>query len=181
MIHIVENFLSEEEIQRYNYIARSADLIWHENDSEIWSNRTISLFDVDIHAYNLLSRLESEIITRGEKIVYCDIITLVRWGEHNYQAPHADGEEPDGSMHPYPWRASGYGCMIYLNDDFGAGEIYFPNQNIVMKPVPGRLVFFPGTLEFLHGVNAPTGGTRYTIASFWTEEYNKRLRQYYNS
>ena len=54
------------------------------------------------------------------------------------------------------------------------GEIYFPNKENYCPPIePGMLVFFPGTLEFLHGVKEVTEGTRYTIASFFTRDKSK--------
>jgi hypothetical protein len=41
-----------------------------------------------------------------------------------------------------------------------------------LKPKQNTLVFFPGTLEFLHGVKPITNGVRYTLTSFWT--YDKQ-------
>jgi predicted 2-oxoglutarate/Fe(II)-dependent dioxygenase YbiX len=64
--------------------------------------------------------------------------------------------------------------VIYLNDDYEGGEIYFPNLSLELKPLPGTLITFPGTLRYLHGVRRVTGGMRHTIASFITFDESKR-------
>jgi predicted 2-oxoglutarate/Fe(II)-dependent dioxygenase YbiX len=48
--------------------------------------------------------------------------------------------------------------------------------NLELKPKPGTLVVFPGTLKYLHGVRAVTKGMRHTIASFLTFDASKEYR-----
>ena len=60
-----------------------------------------------------------------------------------------------------------YAAIIYLNEDYVDGELFFPNKNFVIKPPARSLVIFPGTEEFTHGVNAPgEGPVRYVLPSF---------------
>jgi hypothetical protein len=67
---------------------------------------------------------------------------------------------------PFLW--SGHvSIIIYLNDDYDGGILYFPDQNVEIKPEPGMLVIFPGNMHFLHGVTETKGTKRYTI-SLWT-------------
>lgn len=56
---------------------------------------------------------------------------------------------------------------IYINDDFNAGELYFPKKNIEIKPEAGSCVIFSTTDEYLHGVKplAP-GPSRYALVGF---------------
>ncbi len=103
--------------------------------------------------------------------LYADTLQIVRWVEGNMQHPHADAEQLDGSAHPFPWRA--YASIIYLNDDFEGGQIYFPQHNLEPKIEPGILAFFPGDRRFIHGVKPVTKGVRYTIASFFTFDASK--------
>ncbi len=58
--------------------------------------------------------------------------------------------------------------LIYLNDDYGRGELYFPQHDYWIKPKKGDLVTFPGSLYFVHGVTAIESGIRYT-ASQWAK------------
>jgi hypothetical protein len=60
------------------------------------------------------------------------------------------------------------GIVIYLNNDFEGGEIYYPNQNISYKPMPKSMIIHPATEEYTHGVNEVVGNTRYALAFFAT-------------
>lgn len=60
-----------------------------------------------------------------------------------------------------------YAAIIYLNDDYIDGELFFTNKNFEIKPPVRSLVIFPGTEEFTHGVKAPgEGPIRYVLPSF---------------
>jgi hypothetical protein len=107
--------------------------------------------------------------------IYPDDFTLVRWLTNDDHEPHADSVNPDGQPHPFFWRK--YTAVIYLNQDFQGGELYFPNQGVCLSPEPNSLAFFPGALEYLHGVKMITSGTRYTLASFWTDDETKCIYQ----
>ena len=67
-----------------------------------------------------------------------------------------------------------FSTVLYLNNDYDGGEIYFPNQGIEIRPQAGDMVIFPsGGHEYFHGVNPITSGKRYTIAMWHTmhEDY----------
>lgn len=106
--------------------------------------------------------------------LYADVVNFARWPVGYELHPHADAENPGGAPHPFPWRT--LASVIYLNDNYGGGEIYFPNFKLELKPKPGTLVVFPGTLKYLHGVRAVTKGMRHTIASFLTFDPTKEYR-----
>ena len=60
-----------------------------------------------------------------------------------------------------------YAAVLYLNDDYVGGEIFWPNKDLVLKPKPGTLVMFPGTDEFHHGVkHVGEGPIRYVMPGF---------------
>jgi len=60
-----------------------------------------------------------------------------------------------------------YAGIIYLNDDYINGELFFSTKNFEIKPPVRSLIIFPGTEEFTHGVNAPGDGpVRYVLPSF---------------
>lgn len=67
--------------------------------------------------------------------------------------------------------------MIYLNDDYEGGELYFPDWGISIKPKPGMFVSFPGSKYYMHGVKKVTSGKRF-VMSTWTrfeEAYGKEI------
>ena len=67
----------------------------------------------------------------------------------------------------YGW--SGHlSTIVYLNNDFEGGEIYFPQHEILIKPEPGLFVAFPGNTNYFHSVKSFKGNKRCTI-SLWTQ------------
>lgn len=61
-----------------------------------------------------------------------------------------------------------YAALAYLNDDYEGGEIYFPDYDLEIKPLPGELIFFPGTQHYTHGVREVLSGNRYALMTFFT-------------
>lgn len=58
--------------------------------------------------------------------------------------------------------------LIYLNNDYSGGEIYFPDYDVSIKPDAGDLICFPDTPEFIHGVRPISHGIRYTAPRWFT-------------
>ena len=95
---------------------------------------------------------------------------IVRWLPGQFQKPHADKELHDKNNEGQPNDFPHYdiASLFYLNDDYKGGELYFPLQNIKIKPVPGTAYFFPGDRNYIHGVTEIISGIRYVIPFFWT-------------
>ena len=55
--------------------------------------------------------------------------------------------------------------LLYLNDDYDGGELYFPYHDFKIKPEPGMLVSFPGNWYNRHGI-MPASDFRYAINIF---------------
>jgi hypothetical protein len=55
--------------------------------------------------------------------------------------------------------------LLYLNDNYSGGELYFPQHKIKIKPEPGMLVSFPGNWFNRHGI-LPASDFRYAINIF---------------
>lgn len=58
-------------------------------------------------------------------------------------------------------------CVLYLNDDYDGGEIYFDFFSKDYKPNTGDLLIYPTTWQYLHGVK-PVKGERYCIVIWFT-------------
>ena len=52
-------------------------------------------------------------------------------------------------------------ALMYINDDYSGGELFFPTQHLTYKPELGSLVIFPS--NYLHGVLECTGNSRYSV------------------
>lgn len=169
-ISINEDYLTQTENETYLKFCRETN-IWDEfQTTDAWNQRVIyhpnfPKFETNYIDYLLKIREKIKTDFNITDEIYPDYLGLVRWRKGDMQQPHADGEN-ENRNHPYHWRH--FGCVYYLNDDYDGGEIYFPNQNIEIKPKPNTLIFFPGNMKFLHGVKPITKGVRYTLTSFWT-------------
>lgn len=98
-----------------------------------------------------------------------------KWNPGENQDVHADGETA-GGWPGYNYIVD-YGSIIYLNDDYEGGEIFFPKYNIHMKPKAGTLIFFPSTNMYAHGVTEVISGVRYTSPHFWIPVKHKILME----
>ena len=58
--------------------------------------------------------------------------------------------------------------ILYLNDEFEAGETEFLYLEKRFKPKTGTLLLFPGAFTHTHRGNPPIGGTKYIITG-WVE------------
>jgi hypothetical protein len=69
------------------------------------------------------------------------------------------------------FKTKNYSTLIYLNDDFVGGELYFPQySDLTIKPIENLSICFKGDTKHLHGVKMVEEGIRYTISIFWTEQ-----------
>jgi len=60
-----------------------------------------------------------------------------------------------------------YAAILYLNDDYTDGTLFFKNKNVDLRPKPGELLVFPGNEEYEHGVrHVGPGPIRYVLVGF---------------
>lgn len=142
-------------------------------DADYWRNRQcsgeiirrinpqiFSIIEHYIHKMKTLLELRFNVLLSPRPPV------LVKWIEGTEQQPHADKQLNDGSPNPFP--DYDLNSLIYYNDEFEGGELYYPQHNIEIKPEPGLAVAHPGDINFLHGVRRITSGERWTTPSFYT-------------
>lgn len=188
MIGSIENLLTEKELEKLSSFIRNNNE-WdvtetHYNDdgvviydSSYWDNRvatqpTLHKADPSIPPLinEILKRLKPQIDDFFNVDARPTNPALVRWLPGQLQMPHADKElhEGDNAGKPndFPWYD--IATIIYLNDDYEGGELYFPNQNIQFKPKMGAAYFFPGDMNYIHGITPIESGIRYTCPFFWT-------------
>jgi hypothetical protein len=129
--------------------------------------------------------------------LHSELWEIVRWKEGNFQEPHVDHIDPDFDLSSVDLNLVPEECkyffeerniekykkfftnksftsIIYLNDDYEGGELYFPQHNgFEIKPKKGTMLIFSGTIDNMHGIKEVTSGTRYTHVTFWSNNISK--------
>jgi hypothetical protein len=90
-----------------------------------------------------------------------DYFSIRKYNSHADMGKHVDAEDPTDTNHPV---VSG---VLYLNDDYEGGEIYFPEQGVKIKPEAGSLIMFPAYRPYFHHPLPVTSGNKYMVPFFW--------------
>lgn len=88
-----------------------------------------------------------------------------KWVKGGFARPHSDNSDFEGNITAF--EINKYVGVLYLNDNYDGGELYFPDHDIEFKPNSLSYYIFPGGVENIHGVKEILDGTRYTMVSFW--------------
>lgn len=175
-VSLLRNWLDDNQ-QQFGALGGSEGAQYWQGRSVYWNQvKDAKVLSIMVQSHQRILRFLEMMITGEfgiEVPVYSEYLGFARWPVGYQLHPHADSEEPSGAPHPFPHRD--FAAMIYLNDDFEGGEIFFPNQELELRPVPGVMVTFPGTLRYLHGVRPITQGVRHTIASFFTLDSSRQI------
>jgi predicted 2-oxoglutarate/Fe(II)-dependent dioxygenase YbiX len=192
----ISNFLTSEEKEKLKNFAVN-NTVWdtteskqNENgtvtyDADYWADRVatyISLEKVDPTILPLIQNMQQRLKVKVDEFFNINARptgpAVVKWPVGTLQEPHADKELHEGpdagkpNAFPYYDIAS----IFYFNDDYEGGELYFPLQDIKIKPKAGSAYFFPGDMNYVHGVTKVTSGIRFTCPFFWTvvENFNTK-------
>lgn len=158
-----------------------------------------NLFDIVIP---LQDKMKNEVISffNPNFDIYSELWEIVRWREGNFQEPHVDHIDPnfdlksinidnvpeeckyffeERNIEKYKKLFTNkiFTSIIYLNDNYEGGELYFPqHNNFEISPEKGTMLIFSGTIENMHGIRKITNGTRYTHVTFWSNNISKSSR-----
>ena len=56
--------------------------------------------------------------------------------------------------------------ILYLNDDYLGGEIFFEDHHLLIKPEAGSMIIFPSTTPFFHESKPIEKGVKYICTAF---------------
>lgn len=101
----------------------------------------------------------------GKEVVLQSAPHCQKWFKGGFASPHSDNSDDEGNYNGF--QRNKCSCLIYLNDDYEGGELYFPQHGISLKPKKGQIVAFEGGHHNMHGVSEVLSGVRYTNGFFW--------------
>lgn len=105
--------------------------------------------------FDYIQNFEVELNSRQEALGY----NILRYKTGQQTVLHCD----DGRVGVHR-KVSG---LLYLNEDFTGGELFFNKLNINYSPKSGDILFFPSSFPFTHEAKKVESGTKYCVVRFW--------------
>jgi predicted 2-oxoglutarate/Fe(II)-dependent dioxygenase YbiX len=112
------------------------------------------------------SKLQEAVSAVYGKFITPSSIHAQKWDVGSSANPHSDNSDFEGNP-TEGFENLKYVGILYLNEDYEGGDLFFPEHDISIHPNPGSMYIFSGGVENIHGVTEITSGTRYSIVSFW--------------
>ena len=182
----IPNFVSAEEAESMiKYFESKADM-WGDIAFYGSSGMGIMQDDEETKDFGLYPKFFQELTAKYKQAVETVFGRPVKpntshaqkWDVGGFASPHSDNSDFDGN--PTSFQINKYVGILYLNENYEGGNLYFPDHNIDFKPPAYSFITFPGGIENVHGVSEITKGTRYTMVSFWDfeeSEYSEELQE----
>ena len=155
-IYVYNNFVSNEELKNIiSYANNISETSWYEQDPSIkWMLRTENL-EILNNIRNRIINLMSDDLKVGSNTALIKMKKGYAWGVHQDDYEFKDLIN-DSKLYvegqPFDLvDVSAYGLIVYFNEFLG-GEIYYPEQNIEYKPLPGDLLIHGSDEKCKHGV-----------------------------
>lgn len=137
-------------------------------NSEFWTNRTINynrIVDLTVKRHLERHRIDRTIAVQNsfKELVYPDYTDVVHWPSGIEMVTHVDTDNG------YDYRK--FSSVLYLNDNYSGGHTYFKNLGIDIEPIQGKLIMYPSTEKYAHGVSK-VDGDRFTLSMWFTNDVN---------
>lgn len=175
----IPNFLDADTCEKVISFFEAKDEMWGDIAFYGSSGMGISSEDPKIVELGLPANFFDALRERFAEAVEAVFDTPVRpntshaqkWDVGGFASPHSDNSDFDGN--PTSFEINKYVGILYLNDNYGGGDLYFSDREDIntpklsISPKAGSYIVFPGGVENIHGVTEITSGTRYTMVSFW--------------
>ncbi len=125
-----------------------------ENDSNSDVRRVATILKMAIEGASL-----DYSIRHGIDIGRLAPISVSKYSTGKSMGPHVDdyGNNDDPNI----------SVVLYLNDDYTGGELFFKEQNVKIKPEAGSIVIFPSVEPYYHESLPVESGIKYMSPGFW--------------
>ncbi len=103
----------------------------------------------------------------GREIDWMTYPTVLKYRAGGLYKTHADSEHWD--KHARRWVRGldrDFSLLLYVNDDYEGGTLYFPNFDFRLTPGAGMLVAFPSDHRYMHAAETLVSGERFALVSW---------------
>lgn len=197
-IRVFKNFIEEEDRKKILAYCESHDgpdtgelfySIPHPENSELLDlhiKYTIKMFDNLSSYYDPICKIRyPELLDSNGNFNHEHRRTLSSILAHpmgSFMHPHVDIvgylQDKDNAIQDHLSKWSGHlSSVIYLNDNYEGGELYFKDHGVSIKPEAGDYITFPGNRHYQHGVKEVSGAVRYTLSTWvrFEDAYGKEM------
>lgn len=128
--------------------------------TENWADKNLNILSYE-EQRRFYNRLNKIVIESDSSLHLSGFATIQRMQPGVELKSHTD-EHTDPSIR--------YATILYINDDYKDGELFFKNLGITLRPKPGEVLIFPGNEKYEHGVqHVGEGPIRYVLVGFIKE------------
>ena len=154
-------------VQNVTSFENSREISWASNDG-----RVTETIDLAHRKTDVLREVVRGYRDYASRFFEAELDTIEQPSVLKYQAggrynAHSDNEY--WSEQDHQWIRSierDYSILLYLNDGFEGGALYFPNFNFRLAPKRGMLVAFPSDHRYLHAAEPLMSGVRFAVVSW---------------
>jgi len=154
-------------VQNVSTFKDSGEMAWEAHEARI--TETIDLAEKKNDVLREVVRGYRDYATRFfetdlDTIEQPSVLKYLPGGRYN---AHSDSEYWSDEDHQ--WIRSlerDYSILLYLNDGFEGGALFFPNFNFRLEPQRGMLVAFPSDHRYLHAAEPLLSGVRFAVVSW---------------
>lgn len=175
-IFAFDGFLSDEECDKilnyWEYKQAQGKLVW--NPISFYESYAFGFEDLDedLLKFDLPSdyflllkkRIQDATEEAHSRLVKEVSYHAQKWIPGAFASFHSDNSS-NGEYNAF--ERSKIATFLYLNDNFGGGELNFKDDPITIKPRKGMLATFAGGHHNEHEVRVVEDNDRFTIGSFW--------------
>jgi predicted 2-oxoglutarate/Fe(II)-dependent dioxygenase YbiX len=93
---------------------------------------------------------------------YLTPISIAKYSTGKEMGSHIDSYDDE--------RSPVLSVVLYINDNYDGGELYFKGQEVLIKPTAGSLIAFPSVDPYYHQSMVVTKGLKYMSPGFWYKD-----------
>jgi hypothetical protein len=165
-IVILNDYISTEDLSAiYKILLSVHNKHWFDT---IWSKIELLKQEDQELIMSVINKITKTVSLYFDQELILKSTTLSKNPKDGYFLPlHSDDREQSPDHY--------FASVFYINDNYKGGEIYFPQYEKIIKPKANSLIFFPGNLNYMHGVNQCFLNDRYSLAMFYTLDKAKNV------